>query len=138
MNNNFKQLLERFTDEWETVVNATSLHELEDTFLRCEETRTDILNWVFENLEDEEEQGEYFSTFVKLESNLLDTVGDIPVFDEKFDIYDSFEEYETYYQRFGCMTPEFVISWDRDSVLWTDEETIEIVKRPDVLMSEND
>lgn len=138
MNNNFKQLLERFTDEWETVVNATSLHELEDTFLRCEETRTDILNWVFENLEDEEEQGEYFSTFGKLESNLLDTVGDIPVFDEKFDIYASFEEYEAYYQRFGCMTPEFVISWDRDSVLWTDEETIEIVKRPDVLMTEND
>ena len=138
MNNNFKQLLERFTDEWETVVNATSLHELEDTFLRCEETRTDILNWVFENLEDEEEQGEYFSTFGKLESNLLDTVGDIPIFDEKFDIYDSFEEYETYYQRFGCMVPEFVVSWDKENVLWTDEETIEIIKRPDILMTELD
>lgn len=138
MNSNFKQLLERFTEEWETVVNATNLHELEDVFLRCEETRTDILNWVFENLEDESEQSEYFSTFGSLESNLLDTVGDIPIFDEKFDIYESFEEYEAYYQRFGCMTPEFVISWDRDSVLWTDEETIEIVKRPDVLMTEND
>ena len=138
MNNNFKQLLERFTEEWETVVNATNLHELEDKFLRYEETRTDILNWVFENLQDEEEQSEYFSTFGSLESNLLDTVGDIPVFDEKFDIYASFEEYETYYQRFGCMTPEFVISWDKDSVLWTDEDTIEIVKRPDVLMTEID
>lgn len=138
MNNNFKQLLERFTEEWETVVNSTSLHELEDTFLRCEETRTDILNWVFENLQEEEEQSEYFSSFGSLESNLLDTVGDIPVFDDKFDIYDSFEEYETYYQRFGCMTPEFVISWDGQNVLWTDEDTIEIIRRPDILMSETD
>ena len=138
MNNNFKQLLERFTDEWRTVVNSQNLQELEDTFLRCEETRIDILNWVFENLEDENEQSEYFTTFGSLESNLLDTVGDIPIFDEKFDIYESFEEYETYYQRFGCMTPEFVISWDSDSVLWTDEETIEIIKRPDILMTETD
>ena len=134
MNSNFKQLLERFTEEWETVVNSENLQELEDTFIRCEETRTEILNWVFENLQEEEEQSEYFSTFGSLESNLLDKIGDIPIFDESFDIYDSFDAYEGYYQRYGCLAPEFIISWDKESILWSDEETVEIIKRPDVLM----
>lgn len=138
MNNNFKKLLEQFTDEWGTVVQSTTLEELQETFSRVEETRIDILNWVFEKVEDDEEQSEYFSTFGSLEANLLDTIGDIPVFDEKFDIYASFEEYETYYQRFGCLAPEYVISWDNQNVLWTDEETIEIIKRPDILMTELD
>ena len=137
MNNDFKNLLEQFTDEWGTIVQSTSLEELQETFSRVEETRIDILNWVFEKVGDEE-QSEYFTAFGSIESNLLDTVGDIPIFDEKFDIYASFEEYETYYQRFGCMTPEFVISWDNQNVLWTDEETIEIIKRPDILMTELD
>ena len=137
MNNDFKNLLEQFTDEWGTIVHSTSLEELQETFSRVEETRIDILNWVFEKVGDEE-QSEYFTAFGSIESNLLDTVGDIPIFDEKFDIYASFEEYETYYQRFGCMTPEFVISWDNQNVLWTDEETIEIIKRPDILMTELD
>ena len=136
-NNDFKNLLEQFTDEWGTIVQSTSLEELQETFSRVEETRIDILNWVFEKVGDEE-QSEYFTAFGSIESNLLDTVGDIPIFDEKFDIYASFEEYETYYQRFGCMTPEFVISWDNQNVLWTDEETIEIIKRPDILMTELD
>lgn len=138
MNNNFKKLLEQFTDEWGTVVQSTTLEELQETFSRVEETRIDILNWVFEKVDDDEEQSEYFSTFGSLEANLLDTIGDIPVFDEKFDIYASFEEYETYYQRFGCLAPEYVISWDNQNVLWTDEETIEIIKRPDILMTELD
>lgn len=138
MNNNFNKLLEQFTDEWGTVVQSTTLEELQETFSRVEETRIDILNWVFEKVEDDEEQSEYFSTFGSLEANLLDTIGDIPVFDEKFDIYASFEEYETYYQRFGCLAPEYVISWDNQNVLWTDEETIEIIKRPDILMTELD
>jgi len=138
MNNNFKKLLEQFSDDWETVVNTESLQQLQETFLHSEETRADILNWIFEHIEDDEEQIEYFASFGSLESTLLDTVGDIPIFDEDFDIYTSFEQYEAYYQRFGCMAPEFVVSWDDQNVLWTDEDTIEIIKRPDVLMSESD
>ena len=103
-----------------------------------EETRTDVLDWVFENIEDEEEQGLYFNTFGEVESNLADTIGDIPVFDDGFDIYESFDEYEAYYQRYGCMVPEFVISWDEQRILWTDDLTLDFIQRPDVLMGGND
>jgi hypothetical protein len=136
MNNNFKELLEQYSDEWETCVNSRTLEQLEENFSRCEDIRTNIFNWVFDNIEDGPEQGEYFATFGDLESNLITTTGDIPVFDTSFDIYESFDQYGAYYQRYGCMAPEYVISWDTESFLWADEDTVQIIKRPDVLMGE--
>jgi hypothetical protein len=138
MNNNFKQLLERFSEQWEVVSSSSNLEEVERSFTILEGLREDILVWVFENSDDEAEQGTYFSTFGELESNLANTIGDIPVFDDEFDIYESFDEYEGYYHRYGCMVPEFVISWDDQRILWSDEMTVDYIQRPDVLMGGND
>jgi hypothetical protein len=138
MNNNFKQLLEQFSTRWDAVANASNLEEVERSFTILEELRDDILNWVFENIEDENEQGSYFSTFGQLESSLFETSGGIPIFDTDFDIYASFDEYEGYYQRYGCMVPEFVISWDDQRILWSDDMNTDYIQRPDVLMGGND
>jgi len=139
MNNNFKQLLERFSDEWESVIKTDSLERLQDAYTNSESTREEILTWIFENISDEELQGEYFTTFGEFESTLVDDSNGIPVFDESFDIYESFDEYESYYQRYGCLTPEFVISWDTENILFDDGDgNIEIVARPDVLMGNTD
>jgi hypothetical protein len=135
MNNNFKQLLERFSEQWENVTVSTTLEDVEKNFSALEETRDDILTWVFDNIQDEEEQGTYFSSFGSVESHLAESYGGIPVFDQEFDIYESFDEYEAYYQRYGCLVPEFVISWDSDRILWSDDLNIDFIKRPDVLMS---
>ena len=138
MNNNFKELLEQYSDEYELVANSRTLEQLEENFTRCEELRIDIFNWVFDNIEDGPEQGEYLATFGDIESNLVEKVGDIPVFDPTFDVYESFDEYEAYYQRYGCIAPEYIVSWDGENVLWSDEDTTEIIKRPDVLMGTKD
>jgi hypothetical protein len=138
MNNDFKKLLETFSEEWENVINTESLEQLQEAYTNSESTREEILTWVFENIQ-EEEQGEYFTTFGELESTLVDDSNGIPVFDESFDIYESFDEYESYYQRYGCLTPEFVISWDTENILFDDGDgNIEIVARPDVLMGNVD
>ena len=136
MNSNFKELVEQFSDQWKEVANSSDLDELRESFSKLEEIRENILTWVFENTQDEEKQGYYFSTFGNLESSLVESSGGIPVFDDEFDIYESFDEYETYYQRYGCMVPEYVISWDKTNVLWSDDLTIDLIKRPDVLMVE--
>lgn len=135
MNNNFKKLLEQYSEEWQSVVSSQTLEQLEESYTNSESTREEILNLVFTTIDDEQEQGQYFSTFGELETHLWENVGEIPIFDETFDIYESFDEYESYYQRYGCMTPEFIVSWDSENVLFTDGEVIEIVARPDVLMS---
>lgn len=135
MNNNFKDILEQYSDEWETVVKSTTLDQLAENFSRCAKLRASIFDWVFEKIEDGPEQGEYLSIFNDVESNLIEQVGDVPIFDTSLDINDSFNDYEGYYQRYGCMTPEDVVSWDKSSFLWVDDEGVtSIVIRPDVLM----
>ena len=136
MNNDFEQLLSEYRKTWSELVKASSLDEIEERYMIADDAREEALNWIFESLE--EEQPEYFSKFGQFETNLVDEVGTIPVFDENFNIEDSFEEYETYYQRYGCMTPEYLLSWDTETVLWTDGLEVERVKRPDVLMGTPD
>lgn len=139
MNNDFKTLIQSYSDEWENVTSAETLEQLQDAYTNFESTREEILTWVFENMETEEEQSEYFNTFGTMESELIDNSNGVPIFDQSFDIYESFDEYESYYQRYGCLTPEFVVSWDEQNILFDDGDgNIEIVARPDVLMGNVD
>ena len=138
MNNNFQQLLDVYQHNWERVVKATSLDDVEKTYMIADESRDNALNWIFENVEEGEEQTQYFEKFGRFESKLLDDMGDVPVVDDTFDVFESFDEYETYYQRYGCEAPEFIVSWDSENVLWTDGLTIDFIKRPDILMGGTD
>jgi len=137
MNNNFKQLLEQFSEQWNDVTKSSNLEEVKSSFSNLEQTRETILECVFKNTDEGDEQGSYFYDFGELESKLLESSDGIPIFDDNFNIYESFDEYEAYYQRYGCMVPEFVISWDDTRLLWSDDLTIDFIERPDVLMSGN-
>lgn len=139
MNNEFKNLLTQYQSDWETVTSSETLEQLQDTYTNAESSRDEAINWIFEQVDSEEEQADYFNTFGQFETDVIDNGGSIPIFDETFDIYDSFDEYEAYYQRYGCMTPEYVVSWDTTNILFDDTEgNIEIIARPDVLMNGND
>jgi hypothetical protein len=139
MNNDFNKMLDSYSSEWEQCLNTQTLEQLQDSYTNVESTREEILNWVFDNIKSDEEQSEYFVTFGQMESALIDESNSIPVFDDSFDIYESFDEYESYYQRYGCLTPEFVVSWDTENILFDDGDgNIEIVARPDVLMRNGD
>lgn len=144
MNNNFKQLLQEYEDSFLEMIKSENLEDLKNKFTLSEDVREKILNWVFENIKEEEEMSEYFSTFGTLEQSLFNKNGDIPAFGQSTfeDIETSFNEYESYYQRYGCMTPEFIISWDDNNILFTDGgmttegDIVEIVPRADVLMNQ--
>jgi len=136
MNNDFKKLIETYIEDWTAVASAQSLEQLQDAYTNSESSKEEILDWVFENTNDnDEEQGDYFGTLGDTEDFLLQNIGMIPMFDPTFDPDSSFEEYEGYYQRYGCMSPEYLVSWDTENILFDDGEgNIEIVARPDVLM----
>lgn len=135
MNSKFKDLLSRYDDDWSVVTESETLEEIREAYIVSEETREECLTWIFENVSEGEEQANYFSFMGDFEAKMVEDGGDIPVFDEDFDIFQSFDEYESYYQRYGCLTPEFILSWDTENVLFDDGDgNVEIVKRPDVLM----
>lgn len=135
----FSELVQRFSKEWDGLVGSETLEQVEDAVTNVDSSRDEIMAWVMENIEDEAIQEEYFARFGEIEYSLEETIGGIPVFDVEFEVYDSFDQYEGYYQRYGCMTPEYVISWDGENILFADDYgTIEMIKRPDVLMSDAD
>ena len=47
MNNNFKNLLEQYSEEWKSVVSADTLDQLEKSYTNVEFTRDKIMNLVF-------------------------------------------------------------------------------------------
>lgn len=130
MNNEFNELLSRYNAAAEEIQSASSLEVLRDLYANLLESEEAIFNLVFETIEDEVEQGKLLAQ--------LEAPG-MPVFFDDFDVEESFDQYESYYQRYGCMTPDFVLSWDEGNVLFEDEDgNLEIVARPDVLMNGQD
>lgn len=138
MNSNYEKLVKTYQQNWTEVIKSDDLKSLAESYVSSEDSREEVLTWIFENVQNEEEQQSYFESFGKFESEMIMSDGDVPIFDEEFDIFESFDEYEAYYQRYGCLTPEFVVSWDSDSVLFDDGDSVELIQRPDVLMGGND
>lgn len=133
MNNNFKKLKETYSDEWRNVVMCDSLEQIQDKYTNLISTRMEIYDII--SNQPEEMQSNYLSEINSLEESLLRETGDVPFFDSQFNPHESFEEYEGYYQRYGCQDGHGIISWDEQNVLVHDGgENIDMVVRPDVLM----
>lgn len=144
-NEKFNSLLEEFKKNFKLVSNANDLQDLKEKYVSLEISRENVFDWVISNIQDDEQKGEYLSKFGKFENSLWQTdssqelVVGIPIFDLdiSFDEIDQmFDDYGSYFQRYGCMTSEQIISWDKENVLFDDEfGNVEIVKRPDVLLN---
>ena len=144
-NEKFNSLLEEFKKNFKLVSDADDLHDLKEKYTSLEISRENVFDWVISNIQDDEQKGEYLSKFGKFENSLWQTdssqelVVGIPIFDLdiSFDEIDQmFDDYGSYFQRYGCMTSEQIISWDKENVLFDDEfGNVEIVKRPDILLN---
>ena len=144
-NEKFNSLLEEFKKNFKLVSDADDLHDLKEKYTSLEIARENVFDWVISNIQEDEQKGEYLGKFGKFENSLWQTdasqelVVGIPIFDLdiSFDEIDQmFDDYGSYFQRYGCMTSEQIISWDKENVLFDDEfGNVEIVKRPDVLLN---
>jgi hypothetical protein len=144
-NEKFEILLNEFGRNFKLVSDAFDLQDLKEKYIALEISRENIFDWIISNIQDDEQKGEYMQRFGKFENDMwIDdksneiTTG-IPIFDLNisFDEIDQmFEEYGSYFQRYGCLSPDQIISWDNENVLFDDEfGNVEIVKRPDVLLN---
>ena len=145
MRTEFNNKLQDFSDSFEKVKVSENLTVLKETYAAFETLREEIFEWVIATATDEEQQGEYLTEFAMFEHNLwVDSetrtlIGEVPIFDESIDFDDidqMFEDYGSYFQRYGCLTSDQIVSWDTENVLLVDEfGSVEIVKRPDVLLN---
>ena len=143
-NNRFNELLETFKGNFKQASDATDLQDLKEKYIALEISRDNVFDWIIENNPEEQDKYEYMSKFGKFENSIWETdnsqellVG-IPIFDLDitFDEIDQmFDDYGSYFQRYGCLSSEQIISWDSENVLFDDEfGNVEIVKRPDILL----
>ena len=145
MNNNFEQMLEEFASIFELAKKSSNLEELKDNYIKFEDKREFIFEWIMDNNSDDEIRNEFVSKFANFEhdlwvdSNTKTLIGEIPIFDDSIffeDIEKMFDDYGSYFQRYGCLVPDQIVSWDKDNVLFNDEfGNVEIIKRPDVIVN---
>ena len=91
MNNEFNNLLSQYNAAAEEIASASSLEDLRARYSDFLESEEAVFNWVFETIEDEVEQGKLLAELVS---------PGVPVFSDDFDVEESFDEYESYYQRY--------------------------------------
>jgi hypothetical protein len=145
MKNDFKSMLEDFSNLFNEVSSCESLETLKESYSLFENKREDILEWIFLNNTNDEIRSQHLTEFAVFEHNLWVNVENgefadgIPIFDDNCSFEDMdlmFENYGSYFQRYGCLTSDQIISWDEQNVLLSDESnSMEIVKRPDVLLN---
>jgi hypothetical protein len=144
-NEKFNSLLEQFKGNFKSVSNSNNLEELKEKYISLEITRENIHEYILSSNSDDEIRANFFNKFGRFENSLWeqDTSGEviagIPIFDTdiSFDEIDQmFEDYGSYFQRYGCLTSDQILSWDKENVLFDDEfGNVEIVKRPDILLA---
>jgi hypothetical protein len=132
--NDFKKMLNEFEAEFIKVNNSENLQQLKENYIKLELVRESVFDSLFEKVLDTDERGEFLKTFSKFEYEIPYS---IPLFgNDDLDTIDSlFEDYNGYFQRFGCLNAEQIISWSDTEVLFDDEfGNIDIVTRPDTLV----
>lgn len=144
-NNKFETLLSEFERNFKLTSDATDLEDLKEKYISLEISRENVFEWIISNIQEDEQKGEYLNKFGKFENSLWYSDGTteissgIPVFDLSisFDEIDQmFDDYGSYFQRYGCLSPDQIVSWDNENVLFDDEfGNVEIVKRPDILLN---
>lgn len=140
-NQKFEVLLQEFERNFNLVSNSNDLHDLKEKYTALEISRENIFEWIISSIQEDEQKGEFMNKFGKFENSLFNNDSDvgIPIFDLNisFDEIDQmFEDYGSYFQRYGCLTPDQIVSWDNENVLFDDEfGNVEIVKRPDILLN---
>ena len=132
--NDFKKMLNEFEAEFIKVNNSENLQQLKENYIKLELVRETMFDSLFEKVVDTDERGEFLKIFSKFEYEIPYS---IPLFgNDDLDTIDSlFEDYNGYFQRFGCLNAEQIISWSDTEVLFDDEfGNIDIVTRPDTLV----
>lgn len=140
MSNEFKSIMEDMENSFIELHKSKSLGDLKERYTSFELQREKLVEFVNSNFSESDElYHTYIDRIGDFEYRLFDQYGGIPVFDDNFsddDMDELFENYISYFQRYGCLNSTQIISWDRTNILLEDElGSVEAVVRPDVLLA---
>ena len=133
-------LIEEYELELKKCGEAKTLEQLQEAYTNVSSMRDELYDYIhdlYSRKDEDAEEGfqEEMTKLMRREAEITAKYP-FPVFDDTMDEYELFDEYPTYFQRYGCMDVDYILSWDENSILFHDIESdlIEIIQRPDVLM----
>lgn len=132
-------LVKEYESELRKCGEAQSLEQLQEAYTNVSSMQDelyDYINDMYSQSDDPEGNSQLeMMKMMEWEATIAEKYP-FPAFDDSMDEYELFDEYPTYFQRYGCMDVDNIISWDDNSILFHDIESncIEIIRRPDVLM----
>lgn len=143
----FATLVNEYNKNVRLCSQTKSLEEVENYYTNIILGRDEIYDLIykyFDNTSVGDNVDKKLADFNTMEIDLFNSYP-IPCFDTTLNIFDLFSDYEPYFQRYGCMFVDNIISWNESEILFHDYEMddyemdiIEIIPRPDVLMHENE
>lgn len=140
MNNDFNVLIKEYEKQFDPLTNCKNLQELKDAYSAYLIIKENVEDWIISNTEQySDEYEECYQILDKSEYKFVSNYG-LPFFDDSTmseHVYDIYNEHSSYFQRYGCMYFDQIVSWDKVSMLVEDEiGNCEIITRPDVLMKQ--
>ena len=136
-NNVFLDLISQFETTFKGVYDSNNLQELRESYTRYKITKENVIDWIIDNFDnDSEEYDSHFNDLDKSDESFIAEYG-IPIYSdvELEEIEEIFTNYVSYFQRYGCIDSDQIISWDDTNILFEDEiNNIEIITRPDILL----
>lgn len=137
MKHELDTLTEEYISQLRKCSAAKTLEQLQDAYTNASSTRDELYEYIYSAYDDNQsdELEAALADFIVKEATITDE-HPFPTFDDTVDGYELFEDYPTYFQRFGCMNTHNIVSWDDSNILFhdIDSDLIEIIQRPDVLM----
>lgn len=131
---NWSKFVEDFKLKTRDASRSVALEDFRDKFVDADIFMVELISIVETFSVDEQPSKAY--ALQMLYAKTWKDLGGIPNWDTTFNPKTSYNEYEAYYQRFGCSDSDCLISWDTQSVLVHDGvSTPQMIMRPDVLMS---
>lgn len=131
-----ESLYEQLEKEAKVVSKSSNLEEVNKSLTEYYSTMDSIQDLIVAADLDDEALYAQLNQFSNVQSKHI-TKYPIPVFDGSLDEVALYNDYEGYFQRFDCINPDCILSWDTKNILFMDFDSniISIITRPDVLMN---
>ena len=141
-NNEFNVFIEEYEKHFDIISNCKNLQKLNDAYSAYIVSKENIEDWIISNTEQYSDEYEsYYQILDKSEYRFVSEYG-LPYFDDTMEsshVYGIYNEHSSYFQRYGCMYFDQIVSWDKNSMLVEDEiGNCLIIARPDVLMRQTE
>lgn len=116
---------------------ATSLEHVQEAYTNYNSNEEEIFDLIHQTYTDSKDIELALALYAKVDDELRGCDQDwIPMFDPTLHVYEMYDDYEGYFQRYGLTNADLIVSWDESNVLFHDIESdqIEIIRRPDLLV----